>query len=76
MKKLRLDPETLRVESFASDNLTAPARGTVDAYLSIVIGACSDPDSHTCPPTAYPLNTCGNSCQNDCFPTEFDCSPH
>ena len=73
MKKLRLDPETLHVDSFASDDLGAPARGTVDAhsYVSNEIGPCSDPGSQDCPPTAYQLNTCGVSCQNACFPSDF-----
>jgi len=71
MKKLKLDPEALRVESFSADRDAGAARGTVDAhsYISHEIGACSEPASIHCQPTDFHWNTCGVSCWYMCFPT-------
>lgn len=57
MRKVRLDVNTLRVESFDTDEQKT-ARGTVQGYITLF----------TCPKTQ-----CGQDClsgPNPCFPTE------
>jgi len=74
MRKLKLDTESLRVESFAAEG-DAGTRGTVDAnsFFTFEPGnACSEPASQYCVETDYHWNTCGNSCVNMCFPTGQD----
>lgn len=73
MHKLKLDPETLCVESFAPGEDAAFARGTVDAHSYVTFGApngaCSEPASQHCQETDFHWNTCGDSCVNMCFAT-------
>jgi hypothetical protein len=73
MKKLRLDPETLRVESFASRDEAEKARGTVQAQSFIPTGdpfatSCQNATGY-CQSTDYHVYTCGESCVNMCFHT-------
>ena len=56
MNKLTLNPEMLRVETFAPDDDAAAARGTVAAHS----GACDAGD------TDLDLLTCAGSCPPDC----------
>jgi hypothetical protein len=74
MKKLKLDPETLRVDSFRADTAGVLERGTVAARSFVTDGVkvCSEPASQYCVETDYHWNTCGNSCVNMCFPTGND----
>jgi hypothetical protein len=76
MRKLKLDPETLHVESFAPRDGQAAARGTVQAQSYVTffgdMSACSEPASQYCQETDFHWNTCGNSCVNMCFPTGND----
>jgi hypothetical protein len=75
MRKIRLDPETLRVETFAPREDETEAIGTVHAnsYVTIPdVSACSEPASQYCVETDFHWNTCGNSCVNMCFPTGED----
>jgi len=77
MKKIRLDPEALRVESFAPRSEHGGAKGTVRAHSYYVtfdpyVQACSEPASQNCMETDFHLNTCGNSCVNMCFATGND----
>jgi hypothetical protein len=60
MRKLKLDPDTLRVESFAAREGADDAKGTVRAH--------SDPSAY-CMETDWHWNTCGNTCENHCFGT-------
>jgi hypothetical protein len=71
MKKLTLDPESLRVESFAADDDAWAVRGTVEAhsFITLDVGPCSEPASQHCQPTDFHWNTCGVSCWYACFPT-------
>jgi hypothetical protein len=74
MRKLKLDAESLRVESFAAQG-EAGTRGTVAAnsFFTFEPGnACSEPASQNCMETDQHLYTCGNSCINMCFPTGND----
>jgi hypothetical protein len=48
MQKLTLDAEMLRVQSFATDEDSAPARGTVDAHVFTTLDAGTDLDILTC----------------------------
>jgi hypothetical protein len=75
-KKLRLDPEDLRVQGFATGEPGA-ARGTVRGQAR---GVCTEAVSCPCPSNAwacgpFTANSCdytraGNTC--DSFPTEVD----
>jgi hypothetical protein len=72
MQKLKLDPEALRVESFAAEDAAA-LRGTVDAHSYVTFGmpngACGEPASQYCQQTDFHWHTCGNSCVNMCLNT-------
>lgn len=57
MKKLMLDPETLRVESFAPDGDATRPRGTVAAHAHPTVDV-SDTD--------LDILTCAGSCPPDC----------
>ena len=75
MKKLKLDVDTLRVESFAADEAAAALRGTVEgqSFVSdMVPSGCCEPASQYCQETDFHWRTCGNSCVNMCFPTEWE----
>lgn len=52
MKKLRLTPERLRLESFPVQDLPANEQGTVEAYVTTLPRTCPE-----CPPTRGSL-TC------------------
>jgi hypothetical protein len=72
MRKLKLELDTLRVESFTPRGQSAGARGTVRAQLYVTFDpwqACSEPASQYCQETDYHWNTCGESCVNMCFAT-------
>ncbi|HEU0301301.1 MAG TPA: hypothetical protein VFR37_17685 [Longimicrobium sp.] len=72
MRKLRLDPEMLHVESFAPRDEGGGAGGTVHAnsFVSdMVPSGCCEPASQHCQETDYHWNTCGNSCIDMCFNT-------
>jgi len=74
MPKLKLDPDTLRVESFAARGELSPVRGTVRAQSFIPTGdpfaaTCNGGASMYCQDTDYHVNTCGESCVNMCFHT-------
>ncbi len=74
MPKLKLDPETLRVESFMARDEPSTARGTVRAQSFIPTGdpfaaTCNGGASQNCMDTDYHVNTCGESCVNMCFHT-------
>ncbi|HEU0052711.1 MAG TPA: hypothetical protein VFQ39_06025 [Longimicrobium sp.] len=58
MRKLRLSPESLKVQSFTV-TAPSPARGTVRAHDA----------SENCQPTDYPVYTCGVSCIDMCIHT-------
>lgn len=75
MKKLKLDTEALRVETFASDAAARPRRGTIAAHswVSDVVNACSEPASQFCLSTDYHMETCGSSCIEECFGTGARC---
>jgi len=70
MKKLKLDLETVRVESFATGD-DAEGRGTVRANS----GVSSDCSFH--PPETCRGNTCWDSCGGSCdslcgwYPTQY-----
>ena len=69
MRKLKLDAESLRVESFTANGVTDD-RGTVNANSFVTFepgNACSEPASQYCMETDYHWNTCGNSCIEMCF---------
>ena len=76
MRKLRLEIETLRVESFAPRDEQAGPQGTVRAHSYVTdnpyVSACSAPASQYCMETDFHWYTCGNSCVNMCFPTGND----
>ena len=59
MKKLRLDPEMLRVQSFTAEIAASAARGTVQARAFNSIDAPGDTD--------LDILTCAGSCPPDCF---------
>jgi hypothetical protein len=74
MPKLKLDPETLRVESFVARGEPSSARGTVRAQSFIPTGdpfaaTCNGGASQNCQATDYHVYTCGESCVNMCFHT-------
>lgn len=76
MRKLRLNVETLEVESFAPREDAEGAKGTVQAQSFVTevpgAGACSDPASQYCQETDYHWQTCGVSCWYACLPTGND----
>jgi hypothetical protein len=78
MRKLKLDPDTLHVQSFAADAGAEAAKGTVHArswYVTVdpYQNACgSDGGSVNCQDTDYKVYTCGNSCINYCHLTGDD----
>lgn len=53
MRKLRMDPETLDVQSFDTDETRAPRRGTVRAAGQ----GCTQPASCPCPTNLYQCGT-------------------
>jgi hypothetical protein len=68
MRKIKLDPETLDVETFQVDEALEAARGTVHAR--------GETDETSCPHTGWPCYethynwyTCGVSCQFQCILT-------
>ncbi|HEX6746002.1 MAG TPA: hypothetical protein VF092_01720 [Longimicrobium sp.] len=75
MRKLKLDPDTLRVDSFAAQKQDNAPKGTVRAQSYVTFDpwqACSEPASQYCMETDYHWYTCGNSCINACFLTGND----
>lgn len=73
MRKLKLDPETLHVESFASGDAGEASRGTVRGRSYVTFepnAACGSDASQNCQPTDFHYNTCGNSCINMCLWTD------
>ena len=48
MRKLTLDPDSLRVQSFTADSQDALLRGTVAAHASNGDSACSQAGDPTC----------------------------
>jgi hypothetical protein len=70
MHKLKLDPEMLRVESFAPRGGGDGRRGTVGAFASgsVQAGCSSQTRGGTdCQPTGYGWETCiGYSCLEKC----------
>jgi hypothetical protein len=73
MHKLKLDPDMLAVESFATDEAEDAATGTIRGHSFVTVNpyqACgSDEPSINCMDTDYHVYTCGNSCVNMCFQT-------
>lgn len=70
MKKLKLDPELLHVESFTPDAGPAQSAGTVRAHSFITVNyqPCgSDAPSAECVQTDWHWYTCGHSCLNKCY---------
>lgn len=69
MRKLKLDPDALRVETFGASAASTAPRGTVASrsWVSDVVNACSEPASQYCQPTDYHWNTCGSSCVEMCL---------
>jgi hypothetical protein len=63
MRKLKLDPEGLEVESFTARSAPLAARGTVRG--------CDDTDLD-CQPTAIHFVTCERSCWWMCLPSGGD----
>lgn len=77
MRKLKLDPANLRVESFAAVNADPRGRGTVQAQSFVPTGdpfatSCENATPY-CQPTDFHVDTCGNSCVNMCFNTGARC---
>jgi hypothetical protein len=74
MRKLKLDPEALRVESFAVRGEAITLGGTVRAhgYTDDPNLGCSDPASERCQETDWYWFSCGDSCVNMCLPTGND----
>lgn len=76
MRKLRLDPEMLHVESFTPREDDAPLRGTVQAnsHVSDMVpsGCCPGDKSMYCQPTDFAVYSCGTSCQFHCLPTFYE----
>lgn len=76
MRKLKLDPEALRVESFAAAVEPDAAAGTVHANSFVTdnpyVGPCSGEATQNCQPTDHHLYSCGVSCVDMCFPTGTD----
>lgn len=69
MKKLRLDPDTLRVDSFSPAH-PQEGEGTVVAR-QITAGGCFSGTLPSCRPTCY--DTCGNvTCAYTC---PYTCEP-
>jgi hypothetical protein len=72
MRKMRLDPDALRVDSFAAGEAAFLATGTVKAQSFVPTG---DPFAATCqpPPSAQcsnsPIGGCGPSGRLKCFNT-------
>ncbi len=65
MKKLKLNLEDLKVESFQTMN-DVKKRGTV-------VGNSGE----TCPPFTYPCDGCtGFSCPNTCYEQSCECTNH
>jgi hypothetical protein len=89
MKKLKLEIDALRVETFASHE-EGSELGTVRGYLSAYYELCQPGDtwqmSCTCEPTCN-ANTCYNcpsagcptggapACTGTCYPVEFTAEP-
>ena len=73
MPKLKLNPEMLRVETFAPNGAAVSPHGTVKAHSYVTFGApnaaCSEPASEQCLETDHHLYTCGVSCANACLAT-------
>lgn len=66
MKKLRLHPDALRVESFRTTALF-PRRGTVVGEQCTCPTECTCPGQWTCGDvTCAVQNTCGDTCQDTC----------
>lgn len=78
MHKLTLQPEMLRVESFATDAGSRSGRGTVDAHAKptqLATGCPVVPESQDCPATYNQADTCAYSCGGGCFPLTSVCEP-
>jgi hypothetical protein len=74
MKKLKLDPEALRVDSFSAADAEKAQRGTVAgrSFVTNGVTVCSGGATPNCQNTDVHLASCGNSCVNMCFPSEFE----
>ena len=64
MKKLRLDPEALRVDSFAPAADAGSRTGTVMGHIT---GADTCYLQYTCGKTCFDLQTCRAECQSGGF---------
>lgn len=72
MRKLKLNPEMLAVETFVLDGELDVMRGTVrgQSLLSDVLeSGCCYPGSQNCEPTDWALYSCGVSCKLRCIET-------
>ena len=69
MRKVRLELDSLAVESFVPDE-ARKGRGTVRAYVSLYWEDCSPSD--TCP-GAWPCDPTDQSCAGSCF--QYSCHP-
>lgn len=61
MRKLMLDPDTLRVESFATD-APAEAHGTVRAAQATYNADCQTWEAPWCGYQTYEVASCGGGC--------------
>ena len=68
MKKLKLDLDDLKVESFETTPEVSNSRGTVVGYGFNTFGRCETFDLLTCFEPCE-TNTCGHTCANTCANT-------
>jgi hypothetical protein len=77
MRKRKLHPELLAVESFPTDARGPAGRGTVNAHARPTQPAAGCPtvvpESETCPATYNQAATCAYSCDGGCFPLSATC---
>ena len=67
MKKLKLNMEDLRVESFVTFSKDSLNRGTVQGNAASILGTCHGTCEDTCEVCTVPKtcpNTCGNTCDD------------
>jgi hypothetical protein len=64
MRKLRLDPESLRVESFEAVTAGGGQMGTVNGHIRK-----PPAEPNTIEPCYVNTSTCGNSCYGTCYAT-------
>jgi hypothetical protein len=70
MRKMRLQVDALRVESFDTA-AASPERGTVHGHASLYWEDCYE--SETCPGAGWPCDPTDQSCGGTCY--EFTCHP-